>query len=312
MNLPCTFSRTQSDMVTLILFYRNASQVGHIAPLYTLDARMMYDQKTSSTTNDTKLINIDKNDQKHEFNKFSNDKLIKRQSIDYLLNDDLDYKNLINAYNYRYHHLAKRSLLIKRNQSRYSNENQQQQRLTSSIGNVSMVNGISSLMHLLAIKGHLNQSRLNVANEKEQINPIDNLSNQTLINIEKKNGLRSNGEETEEEANSSNGQHSSRLENNYRSFFYQLQNDKQDWPQIQESNPIESKNQFNNLFEQKVNKEEESVSRDGNVEKNKELNTEIEASSTLKMLKPNPDRSTTEHSENQPQHFVASSLVNRL
>lgn len=285
-NLPCTFSRNQSDMVTLILFYRNASYVGQVgAPLYTLDARMMNDHKST----EVKVVN--KNDQNHQINEYS--KLI-RQSTDkeYFLitneNPELNYKMKTINYKRRLMKRSANSLIMKSNRSRYSNE-----RLRSSIGNVSMVNGISSLMHLLAIKGHINQSRFNMIGEdqqtisREQINLLD--GNQTkLINIEKK----SNSDLTD-----------LLNEKNSRSLFYQLRNDDDDienWPQTEQSNLVKQRNGVNNLFDQKMMVDSTKLNSD-----EESYRTVIDNDNVVKST-------TVDQLENQPQHFVAPELAHRI
>lgn len=294
-NLPCTFSRNQSDMVTLILFYRNASHVGQVgAPLYTLDARMINDHKVS----DVKILNSKKaTSEQHP-------QLI-RQSTDrntfFLINnlaDRLLFRSLI-GLDYK-HRLFKRSptdlLIVKnKNQSRYSNSEKQ----SASIGNVSMVNGISSLMHLLAIKGQLNQTRMAMINGEEETtisqertgNRAVHALNQTkLINIEKKNSkIDEIGHLSIRKANVHKTNSASDT-TNYKPIFYQLQQQQQNdenWP-IAEANLAEQRNQINNLFEQKI------------------VADRVIGSETSE----NVDQSLNQL-ENQPQHFVAPQLANR-
>lgn len=321
--MPCTFSRNQSDMVTLVLFYRNASHVGQVgAPLYTLDARMMNDHKLADQkpsdhrptdhhrfadlhrfNGDGKLSEPARNE---PTNAYGHHKLM-RQSADkeYFLDYELDGRS--NSYraapiNYR-HRLLKRSpassLITRqdgRNQSKHerpnSNENH---RLTSSIGNVSMVNGISSLMQLLAIKGHLNQSRLasmigeeQTISQEQQISAPDSASNQTkLINVERRS--------------KANGQARAQLE---KSLFYQLQQDRESWQQT-ESNLPERRNQVNNLF-----------GRTSAVATGGELLAGGDASLSRAPIEFSPGslvRSpAVDQLEDQPQHFVAPQLANRI
>lgn len=327
MNLPCTFTRNSSDMVTLILFYRNASHVGQVgAPLYTLDARMMNDVKAvdqpkigdihrftdavQPAVGDKKLSEPKEAARSRQTtNAYGHHKLMRQsgdKELSHFLIDELNgwpdfYRASANTIRQRLWKRSPGNALIASNRSSKhekpnSNENH---RLTSSIGNVSMVNGISSLMHLLAIKGHLNQSRLaamisedQTISQEQPISLPDSASNQTkLINVEKK-------------ANHQPDQARAQLE---RSLFYQLQQDRQSWPQS-ESNLPERRNQVNNLFGRATmaaaTGAELLVGGDasgGALSRQFEFNTGNLVRSTA-----------VDQLENQPQHFVAPQLANRI
>ena len=315
-------------MVTLILFYRNASHVGQVgAPLYTLDARMMNDQKAADPPADHRPLDPHKfgdrlsdavqtaaHDKKlseptrsRQTNEYGHHKLM-RQSADkkYFLIGELNggsnhYRADARAHRQR---LWKRSpTLIARPTSGGLNQSSKHERpnsnenhkLTSSIGNVSMVNGISSLMQLLAIKGHLNQSRLagmisedQTISKEQPIGLPDSASNQTkLINVEKKANL-------DDQANAR-----TQLE---RSLFYQLQQDRESWQQT-ESNLLERRNQVNNLFGRT------SVAATGELlaggDASGALSRPIELGHLVRLT-------AADQLENRPQHFVAPQLANRI
>lgn len=320
-------------MVTLVLFYRNASHVGQVgAPLYTLDARMMNDHKLADQRPPADHRDHQKYAVLHRFNEdvlvgdrklsgspknepaYGHHKLM-RQSGDkeYFLDDQLDSQsNRASPINYR-HRLLKRSPaspLITRQGARNQNSSKHERtnsnenhRLTSSIGNVSMVNGISSLMQLLAIKGHLNQSRLaamigeeQTISQEQQISAPDNASNQTkLINVEKKSAANGQAE---------------------KSLFYQLQHDRQSdrqpdrqaeresWQQT-ESNLPERRNQVNNnnLFGRTGATGGEPLTGGGA----SLARAPIEFNGGNLVRSPAVDQL-----EDQPQHFVAPQLANRI
>ena len=351
MNLPCTFSRNSSDMVTLVLFYRNASHVGQVgAPLYTLDARMMNEPKAAdhrppvdhrlvdphkfsdlyrfanvvgqaaaltmvqtvdqTVVSDKKLSEPKEAARSRQVNEFGVHKAM-RQSADkkYFLIDELngrsnDYRASSSTYRQRLRKRSPASALIARqfggrNQNSKHENSNENHRLTSSIGNVSMVNGISSLMHLLAIKGHLNQSRLasmisedQTISQEQPISLPDSASNQTkLINVEKN---------VEKKKSKVGG--SAPLE---RSLFYQLQQDREAWQQT-ESNLPERRNQVNNLSGRQTVAATGEVAAGGNASGSPSRPQDELSAGNLVRSRP------VDQLENQPQHFVAPQLANRI
>lgn len=293
-NLPCTFTKNQNDMVTLILFYRNASHVGQVgAPLYTLDARTSNEPKSSEIN--SKIVNKNSKDQQSRpIDENDHQKLIRQTTISdretfFIINND--EKAIINYRNQairRFKRSSVYSLSVFENKNQ-SSKNSNEEKLITSIGNVSMVNGISSLMHLLAIKGHFNQSRLSqtkndkindenqIKFSKKQINQLESNSNQTKsINFVKKTSVK----KTNQTSVDFDSHRMRLLDIDDKSIFYELeqQNDESNSPT----------DQSNHLFDHKI----------------------MKATSESRSQTINDDQ-TINQLENEPQHFVAPHLANR-